>query len=944
MRHFRYKLILLPLLFVVSFFVLSDLSTREKGTLTSERMASTLPLVKVKEGQVLYNDLHGYRQYMNMSTIKRTVTLTDEPKVSFSIEQNGNRILSVAYELYDSKGELLETNTLNDNNLDESSEGLHIHIDLETLSNANEYQMVLVITTKEMGVVKYYTRLLYGTHFDIEDTFEVIKSFHNGTFEKVAPDKEPYIKRFLRNSSNITTPTEFDLGQVNLSSPIETILWDPLEMVKMHEPIPRVIDINDTQDVITYQLKYVAASRRNNHLFYYNVMETYKLRKREVEVIGEDKQIVDRILDYDIIDFERNLHMILDKNMMEIEDGNLNFSYMSQDNQSLIKTSQNGQYYVILHERQLWLYDKKQNYKINIFAFDQLNSDYVLDTYEDHEIQILDIDNEGNVTYVVIGYMNTGAYEGYNGVLINVYEHKQQVNNSLAFIPFEVAFSDLQYHFDYFNYLNGEGKWFFIYRDKLYMVDLKEKRYEVIHSDLPIEKENLLLSQESSMIAWQEKADRYNQNVYLVNLETIESYVIESGTDQRIKVLGFMNNNAVIGYADVEHLFLSLDGALTFPMKYIEIHNEQNEIVKRYEPGNQRLVTNYSIESSRLNLERSYRIQTNALNPTDNKIRFEPAEGDFIVYTRAVEEERHALIPRTNEAGYVEYILPISQPIMNSSDYSMAKQKLNHATGILNIDFGGEQPPHTYKVYANNRLIYYTDDLSLAIKEAKIHKGKVYNYEHRLVWEDIERVASSKIITGIPVIPQYPVLPRGCEVVSLTMLLNYYGIEVDRMTLADEIRYTEEPYRIVNNMVSFGDMHQGFVGNMHTTSEPGIGAYHEPVQELMGQYVEPEKILNLTGTHLEDLLYYVDQEMPIWINVANNYDTVPDSRKQHWLTPNGIMEISFTEHAVLIVGYDNEFIYYNDPSRAIRDRKPRQQFENAFDQYARQALVYIGDL
>ncbi|MFP4697364.1 MAG: C39 family peptidase [Eubacteriales bacterium] len=200
---------------------------------------------------------------------------------------------------------------------------------------------------------------------------------------------------------------------------------------------------------------------------------------------------------------------------------------------------------------------------------------------------------------------------------------------------------------------------------------------------------------------------------------------------------------------------------------------------------------------------------------------------------------------------------------------------------------------------------------------------------------------NKNIISGVPVIPQYPELPRGCEVVSLIMLLNFYGIEANKMQLADELIRDDVPYTITDNMISYGDMHKGFVGDMHNINNPGIGAYHEPVQALMETYIDKDNIHNLTGTELEDLYYYLDKNIPIWINVANNYNEVPENLIHHWLTPNGIMEISYTEHAVVIVGYNENYIYYNDPSKAIMDRKPISEFKNAYDQYGKQALIII---
>ena len=49
------------------------------------------------------------------------------------------------------------------------------------------------------------------------------------------------------------------------------------------------------------------------------------------------------------------------------------------------------------------------------------------------------------------------------------------------------------------------------------------------------------------------------------------------------------------------------------------------------------------------------------------------------------------------------------------------------------------------------------------------------------------KILKRKILLDVPTILQKPELPRGCEVTSLAMMLNYAGIEVNKMELAEKI-------------------------------------------------------------------------------------------------------------------------------------------------------------
>src|SRR4051794_39043811 len=48
-------------------------------------------------------------------------------------------------------------------------------------------------------------------------------------------------------------------------------------------------------------------------------------------------------------------------------------------------------------------------------------------------------------------------------------------------------------------------------------------------------------------------------------------------------------------------------------------------------------------------------------------------------------------------------------------------------------------------------------------------------------------VGQASVLLDVPYIGQNPELPRGCEVTSLAMMLNYVGVSADKMTLASKI-------------------------------------------------------------------------------------------------------------------------------------------------------------
>ena len=219
-------------------------------------------------------------------------------------------------------------------------------------------------------------------------------------------------------------------------------------------------------------------------------------------------------------------------------------------------------------------------------------------------------------------------------------------------------------------------------------------------------------------------------------------------------------------------------------------------------------------------------------------------------------------------------------------------------------------------------------------------QDKIYwNGNTNVIW-DINEQIPEKVILDVPVIKQYPELPRGCEVTSLAMIFQHMGISTNKLELAQEIKKDNTTYsKGVDGKITFGNPYNGFVGDMYNIRNNGYGVYHGPIAELAEQYL-PNQVIDFTGVDFERLLGLVAKGMPVWVVANTLYKHLPEDMFEMWHTPTGIVKITYREHAVVVTGYSDKHVYINDPLKSSQNIKvDKEKFIEAWIQMGSQAVV-----
>lgn len=197
-----------------------------------------------------------------------------------------------------------------------------------------------------------------------------------------------------------------------------------------------------------------------------------------------------------------------------------------------------------------------------------------------------------------------------------------------------------------------------------------------------------------------------------------------------------------------------------------------------------------------------------------------------------------------------------------------------------------------------------------------------------------------KVLLDAPIISQHPELKNGCEVTSLAMLLNFAGIEADKMELAEEVKKDDTPltHDGDGNIEQWGNPNDGFVGDI-TGEEDGFGVYDKPITELLDKYM-PQRAINLSNQSFNELLKSVNNSKPVIVWITISYEKPRDYKK--WKKGDQAIKVTFDEHAVLLVGYDHKYCYINDPSSGEKNVKIKKStFKKIWSKMGKMAVSYV---
>jgi uncharacterized protein YvpB len=222
-------------------------------------------------------------------------------------------------------------------------------------------------------------------------------------------------------------------------------------------------------------------------------------------------------------------------------------------------------------------------------------------------------------------------------------------------------------------------------------------------------------------------------------------------------------------------------------------------------------------------------------------------------------------------------------------------------------------------------------------KEAVVYADND-NSQPKSAASPVNAVKKVSAMLNAPLIKQYPELYSGCEITTLAMMLQFYGIQKGKMELIPEMKYDKTAYQLDERgkIVYWGNPNLGFVGDV-TGRAKGFGIYHTALLPLLKKYIPTA--VDLTGKPFAVLESKIAEGIPV--EVWTTIDYIENVQWTEWDTSLGPIRATFSEHAVLLVGYDKDHVYVNDPLNDKSNLKLNKAlFIRTWEMMDKQAISY----
>lgn len=700
MKNVFKRFLVLLVVFILGVAGTAFLMNNETTDDRSDMNDAVLPEVMVQFGDVLTNRMYGYRQPMEADFVRDSVTPLDTTKkLTLVVNPYDTKVRNLSYEIRTSDGsKVMENRTIK--SLDTGSDG-YLRTEIEISSGLlmnQEYSLQITLSTNH-GDAYYYTRVVSRSATYTEQYAKFADDFVQMSLDKTQADN---LAAYLETSDSASSR---NFAGLNINSPLADISWGNLNPQLSKAGIPVIKDINETTASISIEYE-ISAQNENGNTEYYLVTDFYRMRYDETRIR--------------LLDFKRSASEVFDPSLSVISNSGLLLGVRSKDVDYL--TNEDGSVTAFTQNGDLWSYVPDTGKFVEIFTFRKDTESDFRDARVEHDIKLLSVENNGDVDFMVYGYMNRGAHEGYSGVGIYHYNNDQGAIEEQVFIPCTESFEFLQEDLGTLSYVNQSGQLFIMIAGNLYQINIDENTYEVLADH--IDSDDFGVSVTNAHAAWKSESGDYAGQIEFIDFDTMERRRIAPEASQKLDLLGFMNEDLVYGIVLDGDTLPNATGYMIDGITTFRIEGFDGTVKKEYHQDGL-YVAGVTVGTTLMEF---------TLVQKSGDI-YKGVKKDNIMNNSTAATDKTSVEQTSSSRQGVIVRLTFENPPSSEEPLILYAKVRNAGEKVVDIQVDKSSVEEVYYVYAGGGLDSVWTDPAKAVQRADKQTGVVLNRAQQYVWE-----------------------------------------------------------------------------------------------------------------------------------------------------------------------------------------------------------------
>ncbi len=677
---------------------------------TADMTEAKLPTIQLQSDGVMINTLYGYTSAIDAFSIRENLMAVEaEQTVELFIDENGTDVRKLHYEVLDvmTKEEIAE-GTINAFDKAEEQKKARIKVS-NKMESGKEYAVELMLVDSESRRIYYYFRMKYYENSEFAEKVNFIRNFSDWAISKNESAVIPYLESTYRGEGST-------YAYVDIKDSFYMVCWGNLQPKRLTEPKLTISEIYSNIAVGT--LDYMVEVSTDSGEEQYYVREKFR-----VIVSGASKHL---------LNYERTMEAVFDETLASLSQNQFKLGITNDTSMELL-TNADASQLAFVRNKELWHYNMAENTLSKVFSFRKEREAEQGLSYDQYDVRVLKLYENGDIGFMVYGHMGKGEYEGKTGILLYRYYRGEKRIEEQLYLPVSATYQKIKEELGVFSYMNEYDVFFFMVYNTMYSYNLITKELSVV-SDKALE-DSVVFFRDSGYVCWQEEG---YADIQLLQLESGEKKVVTAAEGEFVRILGKINENLICGYGLLSDCMVMGDGSVLYPAYEVKIFNDTLEEKKSYRKEGY-YVAEAEITPNSICLRRVEKTEQGG---------YEEAPDDYILNSMEAEKRPVTLDKRITERMFAEYYIDLPStyemkeiPVPETVPYTLISEDITVRIAAL------ENDAEEYMVYSFGEIIAISDNCAEAVQLADRTDvvGTVVNEAGQVIWERGIKYAAASV-------------------------------------------------------------------------------------------------------------------------------------------------------------------------------------------------------